>query len=193
MYNYYPDIRVVRTRKALREALIDLLQDAPYELVQVTEIAQKALINRVTFYNHYASKDELMEEILDLALDNYSALTQQFNPASDSYDAPAKVEKYIRINFEHYEKHAKLYRILLSDSFPSYREKFIGIMQDSIRQVLSNSQNKSNLDDADFAFFTEWYVGGTIQTVLSYINNPNRPTAEEIAQRTMRLNSPTLY
>ena len=56
MYNYYPDIRVVRTRKALREALIDLLQDAPYELVQVTEIAQKALINRVTFYNHYASK-----------------------------------------------------------------------------------------------------------------------------------------
>lgn len=54
------DERVVRTRKQLDAAFVELLRRRAYGNIRVSDIARKARVGRATFYAHYSSKDELL-------------------------------------------------------------------------------------------------------------------------------------
>lgn len=46
------DRRVVRTRKAIREAFFKLMEDQDYHKITIASIAREADIDRKTFYLH---------------------------------------------------------------------------------------------------------------------------------------------
>jgi len=58
------DPRVKRTRESLRQALLSLLGEQSFETVSVHEIAERAGVNRVTFYDHYTDKFALLGDII---------------------------------------------------------------------------------------------------------------------------------
>lgn len=68
MQENYKDLRVIRTRQSIREALIDLIEEKGFETITVKDITTRAKINRGTFYAHYQDKYDLMtkceEEIM---------------------------------------------------------------------------------------------------------------------------------
>jgi AcrR family transcriptional regulator len=55
-----PDRRVRKTRKALRDALIELILEEGYAAVTVQDIAARADVGRTTFYAHFVDKDDLL-------------------------------------------------------------------------------------------------------------------------------------
>jgi AcrR family transcriptional regulator len=55
-----PDRRVVRTRRQLDTAFVDLLHRRTYGNIRVSDITRKAGVGRATFYAHYSSKDDLL-------------------------------------------------------------------------------------------------------------------------------------
>jgi AcrR family transcriptional regulator len=59
------DRRTQRTRRALRLAFIALVLADGYERVTAAEICRKANIGRSTFYLHYRTKEQLLEESLE--------------------------------------------------------------------------------------------------------------------------------
>ena len=59
-----PDRRVSRTRKALKEALTDLILEKGYEAVTVQDVIDRADVGRSTFYAHFIDKDDLLMAIL---------------------------------------------------------------------------------------------------------------------------------
>lgn len=59
------DLRAVRTRRWLQDALRKLLKTKPYQKINIGEIVFKAEVARPTFYLHYSSKDELLMSIFD--------------------------------------------------------------------------------------------------------------------------------
>jgi hypothetical protein len=61
------DRRVLRTRAALRQALMELIREKGYEALTVEEITQHANLGRATFYLHYRDKDDLLLEEFSLA------------------------------------------------------------------------------------------------------------------------------
>lgn len=58
------DRRVVRTKKAIREAFMGLVQERDYEKITVASIAREADIDRKTFYLHYGSVDDVVDELI---------------------------------------------------------------------------------------------------------------------------------
>ena len=58
------DLRVLKTRRAIREAFSELLTEKPFESITVQNIIDKALVNRKTFYNHYRDKYDLAEQVM---------------------------------------------------------------------------------------------------------------------------------
>jgi AcrR family transcriptional regulator len=69
------DLRVRRTRKLISDALIDLTKEKGFAAVTVRDIAERAGINRATFYRHYQDKFDLLDryaeavyELLDTTL-----------------------------------------------------------------------------------------------------------------------------
>lgn len=57
------DPRVLRTRQIIIEAFRALLQTKGFDALTIKDIAQKATINRATFYAHYEDKFALLDEI----------------------------------------------------------------------------------------------------------------------------------
>ena len=69
-----PDRRVARSRRALKEALTDLILERGYEAVTVQDVIDRADVGRSTFYAHFRDKDELLAEgIRDLLREAGSA------------------------------------------------------------------------------------------------------------------------
>jgi AcrR family transcriptional regulator len=54
------DPRVDRTRKLISEAFLEVMDKVGFEGLTVNDIAEKAGINRATFYAHFADKHELL-------------------------------------------------------------------------------------------------------------------------------------
>ncbi|MDY3725301.1 MAG: TetR/AcrR family transcriptional regulator, partial [Candidatus Enterosoma sp.] len=55
------DARVVRTKRDLRNALEELLQEKNFDELSVKDITDKALISKNTFYNNFQDKEELLQ------------------------------------------------------------------------------------------------------------------------------------
>jgi AcrR family transcriptional regulator len=58
------DPRVRRTRKLLQAALLELLQEKSFASISIQEIAERATVNRATFYTHFADKYALADSII---------------------------------------------------------------------------------------------------------------------------------
>ena len=54
------DRRIQKTQNLLREALVSLIHEKPYDTIAVTEILERANVGRSTFYTHFQDKDELL-------------------------------------------------------------------------------------------------------------------------------------
>lgn len=54
------DARVRRTRDALGDALVALMQEKPFDTITVQDVLDRAKVGRSTFYAHYSDKDDLL-------------------------------------------------------------------------------------------------------------------------------------
>ena len=57
------DLRIVKTRTNIKNSLIDLLAEKNVSKITVTELAEKAMINRKTFYCHYHTVQDVVDDI----------------------------------------------------------------------------------------------------------------------------------
>lgn len=58
------DPRITRTRKLLREALATLLAEKSFASITVQDIAERATVNRATFYAHFTDKFALLDAMI---------------------------------------------------------------------------------------------------------------------------------
>ena len=77
------DKRIIKTKKYLKDTLIELLDEMPFEKITVTMLCQKADISRITFYSHYDDKYDLVEDIFQDMIATgtgyYDELENRFN------------------------------------------------------------------------------------------------------------------
>ena len=62
--NSKTDLRVIKTKRAINNALVDLLQKKPINKITVAELSEKAEINKGTFYLHYVDIYDLYQKAL---------------------------------------------------------------------------------------------------------------------------------
>jgi len=55
------DPRVTRTRQLLHQAFLELLGEKSFQDITIQDIAERATVNRVTFYAHFQDKFALLE------------------------------------------------------------------------------------------------------------------------------------
>lgn len=65
MYKTSNDRRFRKNKQAIQRAYIDLIVEKGYQGITVTDIAERADINRMTFYAHYEAVEDIFTEFVD--------------------------------------------------------------------------------------------------------------------------------
>lgn len=99
------NLRVRRTQKLLREALIELIEERGFDALTVGEIAERAMVSRAAFYRNYQDKYDLVEQVFEEAM---GALLNAVGELGQEH--PPQV--WVRF-FEHIAEYERLYHALL--------------------------------------------------------------------------------
>lgn len=130
MYQKYPenqDLRVTRTRKMLREAMITLAIQKGFANITINDIVELAMVNRATFYRHYQDKYDLVESYLD-------ELYTDLNAAPAPPPSPAEPNPRLVKLFEHIRDHAPFYRAMLGpQGYSGFGERIRRLTEATLR------------------------------------------------------------
>lgn len=158
------DLRIVKTRTNIKNSLIDLLAEKNVSKITVTELAEKAMINRKTFYRHYNTVQDVVDDI------NYDIINDVISHAKKSdRDGNNLVNQLNFIGLSIVENKEQINKILKNspEVFGSGRsvellKRFIEV---SIRPVL-NFKNETKLK-----YLVEFVVSGFISVYVRWFND----------------------
>lgn len=168
------DRRLLRTRRRIREAFLSLLEEK--DRITVKELAERADIDRKTFYLHYTSTADVMEEIQDELLCHVTELLSEYDPATPG-DSAAVIFRQLN---EFVEANSSLYRRLLSADRYSF---FYHKLQNALQAVIvANWQQRPGLrlDAMQLELYARFIAAGLMSIYVSWLENP-RYTPEEVS------------
>ena len=84
------DLRVKRSQAAIRAAVVSLLSEKPTQDITAKDVAERALINKKTFYAHYPSVRAVLQEIENEAVSEVSGIVE-----SGDVSTPAGLSKVL--------------------------------------------------------------------------------------------------
>lgn len=168
------DLRIVKTRTNIKNSLIDLLAEKNVSKITVTELAEKAMINRKTFYRHYNTVQDVVDDI------NYDIVNDVISHAKKSdRDGNNLVNQLNFIGISIVENKEQINKILKNspEVFGSGRsvELLKRFIEFSIRPVL-NFKNETKLK-----YLVEFVVSGFISVYVRWFNDSCAESSEKLA------------
>ncbi|KRF06636.1 TetR family transcriptional regulator [Paenibacillus sp. Soil766] len=164
------DPRIIRTRQLLKDAFVELLQEMEIEKISVNRIAERATINRVTFYLHYRDIPDMMEKMADEMIEEISRI---LNIESGDLHVTDEDDWPMLVNLlEHFAEHAKFYKVILgSRRTPIFTDRLLKLLTELITARIERMGDDSDLSAAgiqkDIAI---WYGSSAlIGTIVSWL------------------------
>ena len=164
------DLRVIKSRSAIENAFINLVEIKGFADITITEIADKAMVNRNTIYLNYGSKEDILEAIVRSSVEKY------FGRLNSEYFRTMglnkrKIEAMYRNLFKVVEDNIELYRILLTDNTSSgYLQPEFSKLRKNLEELIQpSSENKIKVS---------FLINGVIGILRNYITLATG-TAEE--------------
>ena len=105
------DPRVLRTRRLLQDALLSLARERSLDEISVADVADRATVNRSTFYQHYPDTDTLLADALDAQATLVGADLTQIHPGVGTRTPPDVLVRYAT----HVAENVSLYRSALGE------------------------------------------------------------------------------
>ena len=103
------DLRVIKTRQAIRSALISLLSEKELSDITISELSARALVNRKTFYRHYRSISDVVTEFENELLSDFSDILKTSNTSIFNIGSVlGEISALISSNQEYFVKLLKL-------------------------------------------------------------------------------------
>ena len=169
------DARMVRTRAAMRKALLALLERKQFDQITVRDIAAEAKIGYATFFRHHESKWELLNDVAEEEISRLMALGMPLLVADDIRGSALALCKYVR-------EHRAIWSALLTGGAAgAMREEFIRqAMQHGASQV-----QKSRWLPVELGAIIG--VSATVEILAWWLGQPENFSVERIAEIVDRL------
>ncbi len=169
------DRRILYTKMFLKESLLELMKEKPVDKITPTELCRRADINRNTFYAHYYSTRDVLEEIeAEFSAQIIDSLSNRFS--AENIDISQMLNEICRIIYERKD----FCKILLSENGDiAFLEKVI--MQGKTLIINGWSREGVALAEDQMEMFFSYIVNGSIALLRKWSANDMKNTPEEIA------------
>lgn len=158
------DKRVVKTRHALREALVTLLRDHTMEDITVVLLSETAHVNRKTFYAHYDKVEDVAWDLIN----EFAVKISAYMEHAQQQDRPITASTFVELLGQACTLYPELFRAIFTA--PNY-----GFLSQNIQIILKReimrylhiprreqrgSYAISFIIGGLFAAYRDWFFGG---------------------------------
>jgi AcrR family transcriptional regulator len=178
------DLRVQRTNKFLWDALISLMAERDFETLTVTEICERAMVHRTTFYKHYEDKYALLHQGLQAQLE---LLFQELNlPAGEAVETATGSDyvPFLITIFEHVLRHKPVYHLMLCGDSTGKFQSLLG--QLLVEEFLKRSEAHSRRDEERILMRSTLrahsHAGLLVSTIAWWLEHDCPYTPDEMGQ-----------
>jgi len=160
--------QIERSKEAVTKALIELLYEYSLESISITQLCNHAGVGRPTFYRHFESKQDVLNQQHERWFDEYlekARVAYKENPSAETVDLVA---------FEFYRDQKDIVRLIKTRNL--YREGLGGVAEHR-RRV---EKEFAMFDDkSDYA--RDYRIGGLIFVFSRWMAGGMKETPEQMA------------
>ncbi|MDR3417251.1 MAG: TetR family transcriptional regulator [Nevskia sp.] len=167
------DARTLRTRRSLHRALVSLLARKQFDQITVRDIAAAAGIGYATFFRHHASKADLLNEVAAEQVGRVMAMLMPAVEGADPRSASLLLCQCVS------QQRAVWTSLLTGGAAGALRQEFVRLAQEHSRVRIS--------DWLPVDLGAAHGVSATVEILAWWLRNPERQTAEQVAQLLDRL------
>lgn len=149
------DLRIIKSKNAIENAFINLVEIKGLENITVTEIAEKAMVNRNTIYLNYGTKEGILESIVK------ESFEREFGSVSPEIVKNTPLNKrtfegLFTSLFNVIDENIELYRIILTD--PAC-QGYLRIELKKLNKIFESVIKKDDKNKIKFTFVENGIAG----------------------------------
>lgn len=178
------DRRIIRTRIAIRDALIALIDEKGFDSLSVKDITTRANINRGTFYLHYKDKYDLLDQTLTEVSQDLEKIFHKVKILSASDFKNIKVPFAIVVKlFEYFNKNASLMQAVLgSKGNFNFQTKMKKVMWNNLFEKNYSTLLKKEDLLVPGEYFLSYIASAHFGVVQEWLERGRKESPEEMAR-----------
>lgn len=164
------DRRITKTRKAIYNAFLQLLNLKDYETITVQEIIDLADVGRSTFYSHYESKELLLDELCQKLFHHLFERNNQLSP-----------QDYLAHIFQHFKKNQDHVTSLLLSKNDYFIRQLHKELEHDVYPMLADELIQAH-PNIPHSYLKHLVVTNFIETLSWWLKNGKSYTGQEVVQ-----------
>ena len=170
------DRRIAKTKKAIYRAFAELLSEKNINDITIKDIADKADINRKTFYNYYNGIYDLTGEIENSIIDSFEQVLRNTNINELLHNPYSMFEALTRI----INSNLDFYQHLISiESNSNLVSKLFKSLKTRAKEVIPQY---TLLDDATLDIVLDFVVSGMFTVFQHWFNSSREHSIDDLAK-----------
>lgn len=182
--NDYIDKRIVKSKKAMKDALLSLMQEKDFKEISISDIVRLADLNRGTFYKHYQFKEDLLSEIID----------EVITDLVDSFRDPYKNKEVLEVDklttsaikvFDHVSKYSNFYALIVqTNALAGFQQKFCNVLKELTLNDITDSLPTVKINRELHASYQAYAILGLI---IEWVNGGYKYSSNYMAEQLLEI------
>lgn len=170
--------RTIVTKKLLKTALMELMQEKQFSHITIKELCERADLNRTTFYLHYTNLEILLSEIEEETTQRTLEYIHNIQGSSDEIPQMHLFLNYIKEN-------SALFRTLLCNNpNGAFRDTFISNLMDSTRETMTKYKTPNQ------TYYVQTFImSGSVNVVTKWIEDDFEMPVDALANLIFKMTS----
>lgn len=163
------------TARKMDIAFMDILEEKDFEYISVKEICEKAGVNRSTFYLHYETIGDLLEESISYMNDKFleyfkrddAHVADKINTA-DLKDLYLITPRFLKPYLEYIREHR---RVFLTAMKRSSSLRLADTYDRMFHYILNPIMDRFSVQDQDRKYLAAFYMNGILAVIKIWVSN----------------------
>jgi AcrR family transcriptional regulator len=177
------DRRTIRTKKMIRNALSELIEEKGFNDISITDLTKRADINRGTFYLHYTDKYDLLEKVENEVIQEIQEQTKDIDSINLlNIDALNEPLPFMIKLFEYFKENSNFMKAILGPKGdPIFHNKIKKFIETNLfEKTLIKTFNKDNMLVPE-EYFISYVLSAHLGVVQQWIESGMKKSPKDMA------------
>ncbi|WP_436867271.1 TetR/AcrR family transcriptional regulator [Mammaliicoccus sciuri] len=176
------DRRVRKSKRAIKQAFIQLLTENNLDRITIQQISNLADVNRGTFYLNYEDKYALLDEMENEQIEEIKGYVDIRKMDLSTKTSDRFIEEFankvIKNVITHIEQNMEFYQVILNlERKSQIEEQLADIVRSNIKHLIGNKDNVFGIPEN---YYLSYVVGSMMSMIKYWVSDENRVSVEEL-------------